>query len=114
MGCELIAKVTDCFARRQRRCVDEIEQMGLFSGFSQLSVALVATPNHSQSFEIGQACRLSLNDDQLVIIQGVSIIGYVEDPPRSVMDLLNGSCPSANGKVVSLFQLSGKAQIQLE
>lgn len=115
MGTEMIAKATDQFERKQRRCLDLLDEPTLFSGAPRLSVAVVATPTNSHTFAAGEECRLTLGKDaRLLVVQGVSVVGHVEDPPSSVIDVMRGPCPSAFGQVNKLFTLTGKAEIQLE
>lgn len=113
MGSDLIAKANDMFARKQRRCMDQLDDIGLFTGFAQLSVGLVATPNDEQSFVRDKRYRLAMHEGLLVVVDGVSIVGVVEDPPRSVVDLLSGACPSALARVVKLYDLTSKADLEL-
>lgn len=49
MGTEMIAKATDSFERKQRRCLDLLDEPTLFTGTPQLSIAVVATPNKATS-----------------------------------------------------------------
>ncbi|HEY4329738.1 MAG TPA: hypothetical protein VGN88_08375 [Phycisphaerae bacterium] len=115
MGTDLIAKMADSFERKQRRCLDMLEQVNLFTGIPQLSISLVATPENGHAFETGEECRLTLDDDsRLLVVQGVSVVGHIENPPSSIIDMMRGPCPSAFGQVNKLFALTGKAEIQLE
>lgn len=115
MGTEMIAKATDSFERKQRRCLDLLDEPTLFTGTPQLSIAVVATPDNGHEFIAGEECRLALDGDScLLVIQGVSVVGHVESPPFSVVDMMRGPCPSVFGQVTKLFTLAGKAEIQLE
>lgn len=113
MGSDLIAKAKDAFARKQRRCMDWLDDAGLFTGFAQLSVVIVATPNDGHGFLLDKRYRLAMHDDSLVVVDGVSVVGVVEDPPRSVVDLLSGPRPSASACVVRLYGLTNKADLKL-
>lgn len=111
----MIAKATDSFERKQRRCLDLLDEPTLFTGTPRLSIAVVATPDNGHEFAIGEECRLTLDDDsRLLVVQGVSVVGHVESAPSSVIDMMGGPCPSAFGQVDKLFTLTGKAEIQLE
>jgi len=115
MGTDMIAKATDQFERKQRRCLELLDEQTLFTGALQLSIAVVATPTNSHVFAAGEECRLTLDhDSRLLVVQGVSVVGHVENPPSSVIDVMRGPCPSAFGQVNKLFTLTGKAEIQLE
>lgn len=114
MGADMIEKATDSFERKQRRCLDLLEEPTLFTGMPQLSIAVVATPANGHKFDVGEECRLTLsNNERLLVVRGVSVVGHVENPPPSVIDMMRGPCPSAFGQVVKLFTLTGKAEIQL-
>ena len=115
MGPDMIVKATDSFKRKQRRCLDLLDEPTLFTGTPQLSIAVVATADNGHTFTAGEECRLTLDDDsRLLVVQGVSVVGHVENPPSSVIDMMRGPCPSAFGQVNTLFTLTGKAEIQLE
>lgn len=115
MGTEMIAKATDSFERKQRRCLDLLDEPTLFTGTPQLSIAVVATPDNGHKFTVGEECRLTLDDDsRLLVVEGVSVVGHVDNPPSSVIDMMRGPCPSAFGQVNKIFTLTGKAEIQLE
>lgn len=110
----MIARVTDSFERKQRRCLDLLEESNLFSGAPQLSVAVVAAPKNDHAFILDEECRLTLIDDHLLVVRGVTVVGEIENPPSSVLDTMHGPCPSAFGQVVKLFTLTNKAEIMLE
>lgn len=111
----MIAKATDSFERKQRRCLDLLDEPTLFTGTPQLFIVLVATPDNGHEFAIGEECRLALDgDSRLLVVQGVSVVGYVENAPSSIIDMMRGPCPSAFGHVDKLFTLTRKAEIQLE
>lgn len=114
MGTEMIAKATDSFERKHRKCLDAIEEPDLFYTAPQLSIAVVAIPEAGHSFSTDEDCRFALVDDQLLVIRGVTVVGEVQSPPRSVVDMLGGSRPSLSGRVQKVFQLTGKADILLE
>lgn len=115
MGTEMIAKATDSFERKQRRCLELLDEPTLFTGVPKLSLALVATPREGHAFTVGDECRLALDANRrLVVVQGVSVVGHIEDPPSSVIDMMLGPCPSAFGLVSRMFTLTGKAEVQLE
>jgi len=114
MGTEMIAKATDSFQRKQRRCLDLFEEPNLFTGAPQLSVAVVVTPDNGHLFDLDEECRLTLLGNRLLVIRGVSVVGHVENPPSSVLDMMRGPCPSAFGRVVNLFSMTNKAEILLE
>lgn len=114
MGTDLITKAANAFVRKQRRCLDLMDEPNLFSGAPQLGVAVVATPINGHTFAEGGEYRLSFLDGHLVVIRGISTVGFIEDPPGSVVDMMRGICPSAFGRVVSVFSLTDKAEILLE
>jgi hypothetical protein len=115
MGTEMIAKATDSFERKQRRCLDLLDMETLFTGAAQLSIAVVATADNGHKFAVGEDCRLTLDDESnLLVVVGVSVVGHVENPPASVVAMMRGPCPSAYGKVTNVFMLTGKAEIQVE
>lgn len=114
MGTEVIAKATDSFERKQRRCLDSFDEPNLFSGALQLSVDVTVTPDNGHEFVLDEECRLTLLGDRLLVVRGVSVVGHVENPPPSVLDMLRGPCPSLLGHVASLFELTNKAEIVLE
>lgn len=115
MGTEMIAKATDSFERKQRRCLDLLDEPSLFTGAPQLSIAVIATPDDGHTFTLGGEYRLALDDEsRLAVVRDVSVVGHVENPPSSVIDMMRGPCPSAFGQVNKLFTLTGKAEIQLE
>jgi hypothetical protein len=114
MGTDMIEKATDSFERKQRRCLEEFEEPNLFTGVPQLSIALVATPEPGRTFALDEECRLSLVDDRLVVIRGITIVGHIENPPSSVLDTMRGPSPSAFGRVLNVFRLTSKAEILLE
>lgn len=114
MGTDMIAKATDTFERKQRRCLDLLDEPNLFTGAPQLSIAVIATPGNGQVFAVEDEVRLTLLDDRLLVIRGVTVVGYVENPPSSVVDLMRGPCPSVNGRIVSVFSMTNKAEILLE
>lgn len=113
MGSDLMTKVKDAFARKQRRCMDQLDEAGLFTGFAQLSVVLVATPEDGHDFVEGKRYRLAMHKGSLVVVDGVTVVGVVEDPPRSVADQLCGPRPSASACVVKRYKLTNKADLQL-
>jgi len=111
----MIAKATDSFERKQRRCLDLLDEHTLFTGTPQLSIAVVATPDNGHTFTFDDECRLTLDDKlRLLVVKGVSVVGRVDNPPSSVIDMMRGPCPSAFGRVNRVFTLTGKAEIQLE
>ncbi|MBX3356294.1 MAG: hypothetical protein KF724_11430 [Phycisphaeraceae bacterium] len=111
----MIAKATDSFERKQRRCLDLLDEPTLFTGVPKLSLALVATPREGHAFSVGDECRLALDANRrLLVVQGVTVVGHVENPPSSVIDMMQGPCPSAFGQVSRMFTLTGKAEVQLE
>lgn len=93
--------------------MDRLDDAGLFTGFAQLSVVLVATPKGNQGFVLDKRYRLAMHEGSLVVVDGVSAIGVVENPPRSVVDLLSGPRPSASACVVNLYALTNKADLKL-
>lgn len=114
MGTDLITKATGAFERKHRRCLDLMEEPNLFSGAPRLSIAVMAKPESGHAFAVGDEYRLSLIDDRLLVIRGITTVGHVENPPSSVLDMMRGMCPSAFGRIVSVFSLTGKAEILLE
>lgn len=111
----MITNATDSFERKQRRCLDLLDEPTLFTGAPQLSIAVVATPDNGHTFVLDEECRLTLDEEShLLVVRGVSVVGHVESPPSSVIDMMRGPCPSAFGQVNKLFTLTGKAEIQLE
>jgi len=110
----MIAKATDSFERKQRRCLDLLEEPNLFTGAPQLSVAVVATPDNGHAFTLNEECRLTLYGGRLALVRGVAVVGEVENPPSSVLDMMRGPCPSAFGRVIKLFSLTKKAEVLLE
>ena len=110
----MITKATDSFERKQRKCLDLLEEPNLFTGAPLLSIAVVATPEGGHAFALDEECRLSLLGDRLLVICGVTVVGQIENPPSSVLDMMRGPCPSAFGRVVKLFSLTNKAEVQLE
>jgi hypothetical protein len=114
MGTEMIAKATDSFERKQRRCLDLLDEPNLFTGAPQLSIAVVATPQNGHAFALGEECRLTLIGNRLLVVRGVTVVGEVENPPLSVLDMMRWLCPSTFGRVVRLFALTSKAEIIVE
>ncbi|TVQ33693.1 MAG: hypothetical protein EA376_01560 [Phycisphaeraceae bacterium] len=114
MGTEMIAKATDSFTRKQRRCLFEFDGPSLFSASPRLSVAVVAMPTNGHAFSPDEEYRVAMDGDCLNVIRGVSIVGKIENPPMSVRDKMRGPCPSALGRVVKLYTLTKKAEIMLE
>lgn len=110
----MIAKATDSFERKQRRCLDLLEEPNLFTGAPQVSVAVVATPKNRHAFAMDEEYRLTLIGDRLLVVRGVTVVGEIENPPSSVLDMMHGPCPSAFGRVVKLFSLTDKAEVLLE
>jgi len=113
MGSDLISKASDSFERKQRRCMNAIDQLGLFDGFRQLSVALVATPHEDKRFRLDKAYRLALRSGEVHVFDGVTAVGLVEDPPQSVVDLLSGTCPSASVRVLKFYSLTNKVDLHI-
>lgn len=114
MGTEMISKATDGFQRKQRKCLDALEAPNLFSTPPKLCIAIVAKPEGGHGFTEGEHCRLSLVDGELLVIRGVTVVGRVESPPQSVVDAMSGFYPSLCGQVLSIYALTGKAEIHLE
>ena len=114
MGTELIQKATDCFQRKQRKCLDALEEPDLFMSIPRLSIALIATPVPDHHFNVDDDYRLALFKDHLVVIRGVGIVGEVNSPPASVVDRMKVMCPSLAARVLKVFALTGKAEILLE
>lgn len=111
----MIEKAADSFERKQRRCLDALEDPTLFTGTPQFSIAVVATPENGHVFTAGEDCRLALDDEsRLLVVRGVSVIGRVERPPPSLVNTMRCAFPSALGTVNSVFSLTGMAEIQLE
>ena len=114
MGTELIEKATDSFQRKQRKCLDALEETDLFAAAPRLSIALTATPVLDHRFDIDGEYRLCLCENRLVVIRGVEVFGEVVSPPASVVDRMRVMCPSLLGRVLKVFALTGKAEILLE
>ena len=114
MGTDLIKKASDSFERKHRRNFDLFDEPNLFSGAPKISICVVAIPDEGHEFSMDDMYRLSLVDDDLLIIRGVTIVGRVEDPPQSVIDEIRIYNPCACGRVVKLFTLTGRAEIQME
>ncbi len=114
MGTDMIQKAADSFERKQRRCLDLFDEPNLFSGVPELSVGVVAVPHDGHEFNTDDEYRLSLVEDDLLIIHGVTVVGRVEDPPQSVLDNIRHINPSACGRVVTVFALTGKAEVLVE
>lgn len=57
MGTETIARATDSFERKQRRCLDLLDEPSLFTEAPRLSLALVATPREGHTFKVGDEYR---------------------------------------------------------
>lgn len=110
----MIAKATDSFERKQRRCLDQLEEPNLFTGAPQLSIAVIATLKSGHTFILDEELRLTMADARLVVVRGVTIVGFVENPPSSVLDTIRGHCPSAFGRVAKIYSLTKKAEILLE
>ena len=114
MGIDTIMKATDAFERKQRRCLDLFDEPNLFSGAPKLSIAVVAVPSDGHVFDVGDEYRLDARDDSVLVIRGITVVGRLENPPRSVIEIMHGLVPSAFGHVVKVFSLTGKAELQLE
>lgn len=114
MGTDMIQKATDSFERKQRRCLDLFDEPNLFSGAPKLSVGVVAVPDKDHQFSINDEYRLSLVGDDLLVIDGVRVVARVEDPPPSVLEIMRHISPSACGRVVTVFALTGKAEVLVE
>lgn len=114
MGTDFIQRATDSFARKQRRCLDLFDEPNLFSGAPEFSVGVVALPNEGHEFSVGDECRLTMVEDGLLLIRDVTPIGRVENPPPSVMDVMRTISPSASGRIVKVFPLTGKAEVLVE
>ena len=114
MGTDLILKATDSFERKQRRCLDLFDEPNLFSGAPKIAVGVVAVPYEGHEFNTDEEYRLSLVEDDLLIIRGVTAVACVEDPPPSVVEVVRHISPSAYGRVVTVFTLTGKAELLVE
>lgn len=115
MGTETIAKATDSFERKQRRCLELLDEPTLFSEAPKLCVALIATLREGHTLSVGDQCRLTLDANRhLLIVQAVTVVGHVENPPSSVIEMMQGPCPSAFGQVIKSFTVAGMVEIQLE
>jgi hypothetical protein len=117
MGTELIAKATDSFERKHRKCLDELEDPSLFSMVPRISIVVVANPEPGHSFSTdqdSQSYRLALVDDRVQVLSGVTVVGEITNPPKSVVDALLGPCPSLRGRVLKVFKYTGNADILLE
>lgn len=114
MGTDFIQKATDSFERKQRRCLDSFDEPNLFSGAPKIEVGVVGVPYEGHEFNTDDEYRLSLVEDDLLIIRGVTAVGRVEDPPPSVVETMRHISPSAYGRVVTVFALTGKAEIIVE
>lgn len=114
MGIELIDKATDSFERKQRKCLDALEESDLFSAVPRLSVGVLANPFDGHRFEDEQLYRLALVDGRLMVIRGITVVGEVQSPPPSIIDQMRVRCPSVSGRVIKRFALTGKAELLLE
>jgi len=114
MGTETIEKATDSFTRKQRRCLDQLEEATLFTGIPRLEIAVMAAPVPGQEFLLNEFCRLSLLDEKIVVIRDITIIGVVINAPKSVIDMMLGPCPSVSGRIAGVSVLTGKAEVLLE
>ena len=91
-----------------------MDEIDLFSHVPQLSIAVLATPNPGQDFNVDEHYRLSIVDQKLVVIRGVSIVGQIDSPPPSIIDMMHSRCPSVLSRVVRVFTLTKKAELLLE
>jgi hypothetical protein len=114
MGIDTITKATDAFERKQRRCLDLFGEPNLFSGVPRLSIAVVAVPDEGHVFHTGEEYRLAVADDSILVIRDITVVGRLDNPPLSVIELMRGPLPSVFGRVVRVFSLTGKAELQLE
>ncbi len=113
MGTEMITKATDNFQRKQRRSLERLEEPTLFSCAPQLSIVVLATPEPWHAFALGEEYRLAFLNNRLLVILGVTIVGAVENPPPSVIDMMRGPSPSAHGHIINVFSLTNKADLLL-
>lgn len=115
MGTDLIAKAADTFERKQRKCLALFEEETLFPAEPQLSIAVVATPFGGHLLSVDDERRLTLEEcGRLLVVNGVTPVGVVENPPQSVVELMRGPSPSIFARIVKVFPLTGKAELQLE
>jgi hypothetical protein len=114
MGTDLVAKVADGFERRQRRSLEQLEEPNLFTRPPRMSHALTVTPVAGHTFSVGEHYRLTLVDDRIVIVDGVSRAGYVENPPPSLLDTMRTMSPSSRGCIRNVSEITQQAEIVLE
>lgn len=113
MGTEMIIRATDSFERKQRRSLEQLEEPNLFTMAPRLVNALLATPQDGHVFAVGEEYRLTLVDSDLLVVRGVCPVGIVKNPPESVLDMMRGPVPSAQGRVTSVSSMSGDAELTL-
>lgn len=114
MGVEMIARAADSFERKQRKSLEQLEEPNLFTLAPRMLNALLAVPEDGHIFTVGDKYRLTLQDAKLTVVRGVCPVGVVRDPPQSVLDMMRGPVPSAQGRVTSISSLSGQAELVLE
>jgi len=57
---------------------------------------------------------LTIVDSLLAVADGVTVVGYVDDPPASVLDTMRTTSPSARGCIRSVSEITKQAEIVLE
>jgi hypothetical protein len=114
MGTELIEKAADSFQRKQRKCLNALDEADLFSSPPQVSIAVAAAPAEGQAFALGRWYRLALCGERLVVLDGITTVGEVASPPPSVVDRMKTLSPGVNATVTRVFSLTGKADLSLE
>jgi len=113
MGSDLIVKSKETFERQQRRCVDKLSAEYLFGNIATISVGITATPSDGSRFAEGNLYRLTLVNGVVSVIDGVSAIGTVEDPPRSVVEQLSGPCVYLLVRATEVYELTRTVDLEL-
>lgn len=114
MGTEMIEKAADSFKRKQRKCMNSLDEADLFSSPPQVFIGVMAVPADGKFFTAGDWYRLALTDRKLVVLRGITTVGEVASPPASVVDRMKTVSPSLTATVARVFALTGKAELSLE
>lgn len=113
MGTDTIAKAADSFERKQRRSLEQLEQPNLFTHSPRVTCRVIATPVAGHVPILENVYRLVMEDEAVIVVDGITRVGRIDEPPASLVHSMRGPTPAACGRVIGVSTLSGKLELEV-
>ena len=114
MGLDFIKKAAPSFSKGMDRNRVELATPKVFTqqpacAPRAYSVRLLGDDDLS----VGEAVGVTLRDDKVLMLRGLSVVGVFRDPPESVLHALRESFCEACGRIQELQSLSRTAEVTI-